>query len=158
MAQAINSEAVNDRVKLYQRLNNMSEDERGLFTKIIFYTEITNLLNALENMKSTSVETWKRIIKRFKSLKDMGLSFDDFDLGKFCEKLLPLIGAAAGLFLALKESGDRDTESSDAANIPDPEDETSIDLVKLNEEISTQQKAKSLILQYCNENIKGFSI
>ena len=151
--EAINAEVVNDRLKLYQRLNQMTAQERELFTKSILYNEIVNLLNALENMKSTSVKTWKNIIKRFKSLQDMGLSFDGFDMTKFCGELLPMIGAAAGLFIALKESGEKESESSDTAN-----SEEGIELIKVNENAARAQEAKSLILQYCKENKDGFSL
>lgn len=155
MAEVINSEAINDRIKLYQRLSSMTEDERGMFMKTILYDEIMNLMNAMQNMKSTSAATWKKIIKRFKSLSDMGFGFDGFDMGNFCKELLPMIGAAAGLFLAIKEAGEKESESSDSANNVTNGHQ---DLIKMNDNVGKLMESKSLILKYCKDNEKGFSL
>lgn len=155
MADTYSSEAISNRLKLYQRLSSMTEDERGMFFKTVLYNETVNLLNAIKNMKGTSAETWRTIIRRFKSLQDMGFGFDGFDVSKFCGDLLPDIGAAAGLFLAMKEAGEKESESSDAANYTE---DGNANLMDMNDAMAKEQVAKSRILQYCKDNINGFSL
>lgn len=152
---------------LLSRMSNMSDDDLTMFLKIIRHNTICELLDALENLKSTSEETWKTIIAKMQNL----LNFNDpdtskFDFNKMLRTLLPLVAALAGLLIGLRKAEIADSQSSDLSDdtLNDP-------IFKLMMEEDTQQsendsdsdidpltgKIKSIVLTNCKKMIDGFS-
>lgn len=156
MAEEVYSnEAAGNRVKLYQRLSQMTESERDMFYRIVRYDELMKLLDAIKNLKGTPAEVWQNVIKRLNAIADLPGGTDDKKFSDFMKKLLPMVGAIAGTMLALKQL---DKEDADASDTGYNENDTAKDTQNINTKFGEAQTAKSLILQYCNQNENGFSL
>ena len=154
------------------RMANMSEEDLTMLLKTVRYDTINELMDALQNLKSTSEDTWKSIIGKMQNL----LNFNDpdtskFDFNKLLMVLLPLVAALAGLLIGLRKGEIADSRSSGLS------DETLNDPVfkKMTENESKQNtqsnenndedsdidqltgKLKSVVLNKCKKLTDGFS-
>lgn len=150
-----NIDAAASRIKLRQRLSQMTQSERDMFYKIIRYNELMNLLNAIKNLKSTPAEVWQNIIKRLNAIADLPGGTDDQRFSDFMKKLLPMVGAIAGTLLALRQLDKEDAKASDVGY---GEGNPVNDSQDINTKLAEAQNAKSIILQYCNQKENGFSL
>lgn len=146
---------------LLNRMSNMPESDKTMFLKVVRYNVIAELIDAIQNLKGTSEETWKNIISKLQNL----LNFNDsdtskFDFNKLLTTLLPLVALLAGLLIGLKKSEIEDSKSSEGSDEikNDPvykalqnkniDDDSEIDIVT--------GKLKSVVLTKCNKMVEGF--
>lgn len=141
------SEDVENQIKLQQKLESMTEDERILLMKVVQFDLIEEMLSAISNLKKTGAETWKSIISKLNTIKDIGVSDESgFDFKEFLKILLPLLGALAGTLLALRSA---DKKESEAADVDYDTDEIKA--------ILNEDAPKSIVLSMCEKEINGFS-
>jgi hypothetical protein len=154
LAERLDASYGSDKLKLYQKLNGMSRDEKETFVKIIQYDAMMDSLHAIKNLKKTSGDEWKNVIGKLISLKDISFrTKDGFDFSALTETLIPALAFLAGTLLAMRESERKDIECAEPAEennplLNDPEFQNGAD----------EQISKSLILQYCHNKQNGFSL
>lgn len=140
------ADAMNNKLKLYQKLDNMPPFKRMVFLKMMQFRVISDVLSAVENGKNTPKSVWRSVIGRLYAIKDINVGKDKsgIDFRKVIATLLPIIGTLAGLFLALRESEKAERNAAEPEQI---------------EEINTEaQKYQSIVLQMCKSNQNGFSL
>lgn len=150
----IDAEVIKLRTQLYTRLNEMTQEERELVTQIVQYDTMLEVLEAIKNMKKTTASTWKDLIKKLYALKGFKLSVGNFDYSAFLEKLIPLLGIFAGCLLALREAESAEIEAAEPKDEDNPLSGEALSI----DNIFESYKNKSVILQYCNDKEKGFSL
>ena len=145
---------------------NMSEEDRTMFLKIVRHDNITELMDAISNLKTTSEETWKNVINKLQFL----LNFNDadtskFDFNKLLKALIPLVAALAGLLIGLRQAEKAEAEAADVPVDPD-ENPILAYMMKPDEEKEKDNDSeidiitgqlKSVVLDQCNKMINGFS-
>lgn len=140
-----------------QEYNQMEQDEKNTFAAKLQLEAIDKLLDAIKEGKKTTKEAWKNVLNRLNIVKDFEIIYEDeiknVNLQSIIQKIIPLAGALAATFLALKESDKKESESAE----PEENELLTEDLLKL-ENVNERNKEKSLIIQYCNENKNGFSL
>ena len=155
---AIYTEAVDNRIKLADKLDSLSPDNRRCVIKVMQMNILIETMEAIKNMKSTPESVWRKCLNKMQAIQGINIGDDKsrFDFNKFLNKFIPMVALLAGLLLALRESDKEESETSE------PEEgtaETTPESAKIENEINFQaNKAKSIILQYCSENINGFSL
>lgn len=151
---------------LFTRIANMSEEDRTMFLKIVRHDNITELMDAISNLKTTSEETWKNVINKLQFL----LNFNDadtskFDFNKLLKALIPLVAALAGLLIGLRQAEKAETEAADVPVDPD-ENPILAYMMKPDEEKEKDNDSeidiitgqlRSVVLDQCNKMINGFS-
>jgi hypothetical protein len=150
---------------LLNRMANMPEEDLTMFLKVVRHDAINDTLDAIKNLKSTTEDTWKKVIGKLQLL----LNFNDpdtskFDFNKLLRILLPLLAGLAGLLIGLRKSEIEDAKSSDLpeelTNDPvfkkmttltkdDDDDDSDIDPIT--------GKLKSVVLNKCKNKLNGFS-
>ena len=68
------SEEFENRIKLQQKLESMTQDDRNLLMKIIQFDLLEEMMSAMKNLKKTGADTWKNIISKLNSIKDISVS------------------------------------------------------------------------------------
>lgn len=151
----LDAQTVNDRIRLYNKIKEMSNEERQMLLKVMQYNVLIETLQAIKNLKNTSEDTWKNILNKLKSLTNFKISNNEFDFNESLKKLIPLVAALAGCLFAMREY---EEASIDAAK---PEDNIltnkKIDALN-NEKIFNMNKKKSVILQQCDKKENGFTL
>lgn len=151
---------------LFTRIANMSEEDRTMFLKIVRHDNITELMDAISNLKTTSEETWRNVINKLQFL----LNFNDadtskFDFNKLLKALIPLVAALAGLLIGLRQAEKAEAEAADVPIDPD-EDPILAYMMKPDEEKEKDNDSeidiitgqlRSVVLDQCNKMINGFS-
>lgn len=142
---------------IQQEYNQLDQDEKNIFIARLQLNSIDKLLNAIKEGKKTTKETWKNVLNRLNFIKGFKAIYEDeiksINFQSIIQALIPLAGALAATFLALKESDKKESESAE----PEENELLTEDLLKL-ENVNERNKEKSLIIQYCNENKNGFSL
>jgi F0F1-type ATP synthase assembly protein I len=156
---AIYSDRVNNKTKLYKRLDEMDTNDRRMLLKIIQFDLLMEAMSAVENLKNTKESTWKKVIGKLNAIKDINIGVDPsgFDFKKLLTVLIPLLGLLAGILLALRQAEAAEKEAS-APNPDNPDDPGNKEVKKLNEAAKAKaEKVKSIILQYCDGKSNGYS-
>jgi len=157
---AIYTEAVDNRVELAQKLDEMPKHTRRGVIKVMQYKILDEVLNALGNLKKTSEREWRSVINKMQAISGINIGEDKskFDFNKLLKKLIPLVALIAGMLLALREAEREEAEISkpeDGADSP----VLNADKAAVENNVKFEiEKAKSIILQYCYENKNGYSL
>lgn len=156
----IYAEAVDNRVELAQKLDEMPKHTRRGVIKVMQYKILDEVLNALANLKKTSEREWRSVINKMQAISGINIGDDKskFDFNGLLKKLIPMVALIAGMLLALRES---EREESEASKPEDDKDSSTLNAEKaaVENEIKFElEKAKSVILQYCSENKNGYSL
>lgn len=156
------SKYVMDKVRLSQRMDQMEPEKKRLLVKTIQFKILKEILAAIKNLKGTTAETWKRIMRKLEAITgiDIGQDKSGFDFNAMARVLLPLLGALAGTMIAFKAA--QKAESEAASPREDPDDPTA--------EVNTPEYAeaqlnkiyndfvnKSVVMQMCDGKENGFS-
>lgn len=157
---AIYTEAVDNRVELAQKLDEMPKHTRRGVIKVMQYKILDEVLNALANLKKTSEREWRSVINKMQAISGINIGDDKskFDFNGLLKKLIPMVALIAGMLLALRES---EREESEVSKPEDNKDSSTLNAEKaaVENEIKFElEKAKSVILQYCSENKNGYSL
>ena len=151
VAEMLGEDPTSERVRLYSKIQNMSGSEKRIFIKILQQDTMMKLLSAMKNLKKTTAEEWKSIIKKMNQLKDVKvIDKSGFDFSAFLKTLIPLVGALAGTLLAMRESEAKESECAEALPENDPLTDPSF------ERDAEEQLYKSIVLQMCNLKENGF--
>ncbi len=156
----IYAEAVDNRIELAQKLDEMPKHKRRGVIKVMQYKVLDEVLSALSNLKKTSEREWRSVINKMQAISGINIGEDKskFDFNKLLNKLIPMVALIGGMLLALREAEKEESEVSkpeDDAKSPVLNAEKAAAENKVKFEI---EKAKSIILQYCSENKNGFSL
>ena len=157
---AIYAEAVDNRVELAQKLDEMPKHTRRCVIKVMQYKILDEVLNALANLKKTSEREWRSVINKMQAISGINIGEDKskFDFNKLLNKLIPMVALIAGMLLALREAEKEESEVSK----PDDDPESPVlnaEKAAVENQVKFEiEKAKSIILQYCSENKNGFSL
>ena len=155
---AVYAEAVDNRIKLSEKLDSLSPDNRRCVIKVMQINILNETLEAIKNLKSTPESVWRRCINKMQAIHGINIGKDKsgFNFNKFLDIFMPMVAFLAGILLALREAEKTESETSE------PEEgtsETTPESARIKNELDFQaNKAKSIILQYCAENINGFSL
>ena len=142
------SEEFENRIKLQQKLESMTQDERDLLMKIVQFDLLEEMMSAMKNLKKTGADTWKNIIGKLNSIKDISVSDESgFDFKEFLKIILPLLGALAATLLALRESDKKESESADV-------DYDTEEIKKIKESVPSP---KSIVISMCENETNEFS-
>lgn len=156
---AIYQDRVDNKVKLYQKMDKLDPTSRRMLLKIIQYNLLMEALSAVENLKNTTEKTWKNIIGKLNAIKDVNVGKDPsgFDFKKLLTTLIPLLGLLAGILLALRQAEAAEIEAAEP-NQDDPED-PAVKEKKALEKAAAAQAAKihSIVLEFCGDKSNGFS-
>lgn len=153
LAEMLGDDPTSDRVILYSRIQNMSSRERRIFVKIIQQDALMDLIHAMKNLKKTTSDEWKDVIKKLNKIKDIKVpDKSGFDFSAFLNTLIPLVGALAATLLASRDADKKDIECAKAPAEKDPLE--SDPTFGMDAEI---KKRKSIVLQLCDKKENGFS-
>lgn len=154
LAEKLDSSYGSEKVRLYQRIDSMSRDEKIMFVKIIQQNAMMDALNAIKNLKKTSGDEWKRVMSKLISIKDIKLKTKDgFDFNAFLKMFIPALAFLAGMLLAMREAEKKEIEAAE----PSPENNPLISDPEFEKDASVQLM-KSIVLQYCHQKENGFSL
>lgn len=154
-------------MELTKRLNNMSDEDRSMFMKLIHFDFITDVMSALKNMKDTPEIIWKNIISKGQKLMNIKITNDNgFDFTEFLKVLLPALAGLAALMIGLKQAKKAEIESSDVPNEIHDNDPLTKNITKKengefdnNSEIDPLTgKVRSIILTMCDQQLNGYSL
>ncbi len=154
-----NAEEIENKVKLTNELNNMSDSRRRRLIKYVQMNTLSEVLTTIKGGKNTTADNWKKTIAKLNGIKnlDAGDKRSKFDWKKLIETILPIIGTLAGLFLALREAERAAIESAE----PISDDPDIMSAEKAAEECANAAKEnieRSIVMKMCKQNEKGFSI
>lgn len=157
------SEYVMNRVKLSERLDSMDPEQKRLLVKMMQFKALKETLDAIKNLKSTSADTWKKIIKKLKNLSgiDIGPDKSGFDFNEMLKLLIPLLGALAGTLLGMRLSHKAEIEAATPKQDPDNPDQDILSPEEIDAELKKaydDMVRKSVVLQMCDTETNGFSI
>lgn len=148
------------KTKLYKKLDSMTPFKRMAFLKIMQFNVTSEVLDAVNNGKNTTKATWKNVIGKMYAIKDLkiGAIKVGIDFSQVLSKLIPIIGALAGLFLALREAEKEEIAAAEPdldPNFPDIINSESAKKICAEEKAKNIQK--SVIMQLCELKENGFS-
>lgn len=153
LAERLGEDPDSDKVRLYLKIRMMSPVEKRLFIKILQQNAMTGLISAMKNLKKTTSEEWKKVIKKLITLKDIKVADKSgFDFSAFLDTLLPLVGALAATLLAQREAEKKDSECAEPPQENNPLGDPSF------QEDAASQLQKSIVLQLCDTKQNGFSL
>lgn len=156
--------------ELENRLNNMSDEDKSMFMKILQFDFLLEVFEAIKNLKKTGESTWKSIINKGQNLQNINIKdvFTKFDFNAFLKILLPLLAALAALLIGLRQSDGAEIESADVPN-EDYENDPLTVAIKKKETGELPDvfedgidpltgKLKSVVMTLCEKELKGFSL
>ena len=152
---------LDEKTKLYQKLNKMKPFKRMVFLKMMQFNILSETLDAVNNVKNTPEKVWKSVIGKIHAIKDMKVGKDKsgIDFSKIIVMLLPLVGMLAGLFMALRQAEKEESKAAEPDTNPDfPDTVNSETAAKACAEEAAKNIRRSIIMQLCNEKEKGFSL
>lgn len=152
---------LDDKTKLYQKLDNMKPFKRMAFLKMMQFNILSETLDAVNNGKNTPERVWESTIGKMHAIKDLkaGKDKSGIDFSQIISTLLPLIGMLAGLFLALRQAEKEEQNAAEPDLDPNfPDTVNSESAAKKCAEEKAKNIQRSIVMQLCELKEKGFSL
>ena len=152
---------LDDKTKLYQKLDNMKPFKRMVFLKMMQFNILSETLDAVNNGKNTPERVWESTIGKMHAIKDLkaGKDKSGIDFSQIISTLLPLIGMLAGLFVALSQAEKEEQNAAEPDLDPNfPDTVNSESAAKKCTEEKAKNIQRSIVMQLCELKEKGFSL
>ena len=74
---AIYAEAVDNRIKLANKLDSLSKDDRRCVIKVMQMNILNETMDAIKNMKSTPETVWRKCLNKMQAIQGINIGEDN---------------------------------------------------------------------------------